>query len=119
MAKGLGHPEFLAFKPHDFKAGNESYMNNVFTKEKMTVGCSSRVGIITCCDARASPDQFFQLGENEVVVLRNGGGRTATLDIIRTISGISILSDIKELKVIHHTDKRFINRGWTAGSLRR
>ncbi|KAH0841661.1 hypothetical protein AYO21_01105 [Fonsecaea monophora] len=104
MAKGLGHPEFQAFRPYDFKAANEDYMENVFSKPNMIVGAKSRVGIITCCDARSSPDQFFRMGENEAFVIRNGGGRTATMDVLRTIASIEVLSDIKELKVIHHTD---------------
>ncbi|OQV07494.1 hypothetical protein CLAIMM_11920 [Cladophialophora immunda] len=104
MANGFGHPEFLAFKPYDFKAANEDYMANHFNKSNMVVAARSRVGIITCCDARCDPDQFFRLGENEAWIIRNGGGRTATMDVLRTIASIEILSDIKELKVIHHTD---------------
>jgi carbonic anhydrase len=102
MARGLGHAEFNAFKPYDFREANQKYIRDVF-EGGFVVGAQSRVGIITCCDARSSPDHFFQLPENEAFIIRNGGGRTASDDVIRTIASIEILSDIKELKVIHHT----------------
>jgi carbonic anhydrase len=38
-------------------------------------------------------------------VIRNGGGRTATEDVIRTLLLIQALSEVKELKVVHHTGK--------------
>jgi carbonic anhydrase len=107
MATGLGHDEFLAFAPYDFKSANEDYARNFFHKENMVAGARSRVGIITCCDARCSPDQFFRLGENEAFVIRNGGGRTASADVLRTIAVIEIVSEIRELKVIHHTGQCF------------
>lgn len=107
MAKGLGHAEFQAFKPYDFAAANKDYVTNKFQKQKMIVGARSRVGIITCCDARCSPDQFFNMEQNEAFVIRNGGGRTASLDVLRTIASIEISSDIKELKVVHHTGEFF------------
>ena len=106
MAKGLGHPEVQPFKPYNFAAANKDYVNNVFSEPNMIVGARSRVGIITCCDARCSPDHFFQLKTNEAFIIRNGGGRTASLDVLRTIASIEILSDIKELKIIHHTGER-------------
>jgi carbonic anhydrase len=100
-----GHPQINPYKPYDFDAANKNYVENVFDEPDMVVGARSRVGIITCCDARCSPDHFFQLKPNEAFVIRNGGGRTATDDVIRTLTGIQILSDISELKVIHHTGK--------------
>ncbi len=98
-----GHPIVTPYTPFDFEAANKRYVENVFSDPDMIVGSRSRVGIITCCDARCSPDQFFQLTPNEAFIIRNGGGRTATDDVIRTLTGIQVLSDIKELKVIHHT----------------
>lgn len=109
MAKGLGHPEFNAFKPYDFTAANKKYADSIFNKKDFVVGARSRVGIICCCDARCSPDHFFDLPENEAFIIRNGGGRTASTDVLRTIASIEILSDIKELKVIHHTGKSFLS----------
>jgi carbonic anhydrase len=103
MVKELGHPVVTPYRNFDFEAANENYVDHVFTEPDMIVGARSRVGIITCCDARCSPDQFFQLQPNEAFVIRNGGGRTSSIDVIRTIASIEVLSDIKELKVIHHT----------------
>ncbi|KAH8802491.1 carbonic anhydrase [Xylogone sp. PMI_703] len=104
MAPPTGHPEVNPYRPFDFQAANKKYVENKFSEPDMMVGARSRVGIITCCDARCSPDQFFDLEPNEAFVIRNGGGRTATDDVIRTLAMIEVLSDIKELMVIHHTD---------------
>jgi hypothetical protein len=73
MARKLGFDKLEDFAPYDFKAANEDYAANVFKRENMVVGARSRAGIITCCDARCSPDQFFRFGENEAFVIRNGG----------------------------------------------
>jgi carbonic anhydrase len=101
----MAHPVVTPYRPFNFEAANKRYVEEVFDEPDMIVGARSRVGIITCCDARCSPEQFFQLAPNEAFVIRNGGGRTATNDVIRTLAGIQVLSDIKELKVIHHTGK--------------
>lgn len=105
MSKTLGHDKFNPYVPFDFKAANENYVKNVFKDQDPPVGASSRVGIVTCCDARSSPDHFFQLNHNQAFIIRNGGGRTSPPDVIRTIASIEILSDIKEIMVIHHTGK--------------
>ncbi|KAJ9610998.1 hypothetical protein H2204_015283 [Knufia peltigerae] len=104
MSKSLGHDRFNPYVPFDFKAANDNYVKNVFKDQDPPVGASSRVGIITCCDARSSPDHFFQLSHNQAFIIRNGGGRTSPPDVIRTLASIEILSDIKEIMVIHHTD---------------
>ena len=101
--KSLGHASFNPYVPFDFKAANKNYVDHIFKDHNPPVGASSRVGIITCCDARSSPDHFFQLSHNQAFIIRNGGGRTAATDVIRTIATIEILSNIKELMVIHHT----------------
>ena len=106
MSKTLGHASFNPYVPFDFKAANEKYVKDVFKDQDPPVGASSRVGIITCCDARSSPDHFFRLGHNQAFIIRNGGGRTSPPDVIRTLASIEILSDIKEVMVIHHTGKR-------------
>jgi hypothetical protein len=41
--------------------------------------------------------------ENEAFVIRNGGGRPAPEDVIRSLTLIQILSEVKELKIVHHT----------------
>lgn len=104
--QNLGHNLFNPYVPYDFKAANRNYVDNIFDAHNPPVGASSRVGIITCCDARSSPDHFFQLSHNQAFIIRNGGGRAATTDVIRTIAIIEVLSDIKELMVIHHTGEQ-------------
>jgi carbonic anhydrase len=99
-----GHPETNPFQAYDFQAANEHYAKHTHKPDPI-VGARSRVGIITCTDARCIPENFFELTENEAFVIRNGGGRTATDDVIRTITLIEILSEVKELKVVHHTGK--------------
>jgi hypothetical protein len=106
MSKTLGHASFNPYVPFDFNAANENFVKDVFKDPDPPVGASSRVGIITCCDARSSPDHFFQLSHNQAFIIRNGGGRTSPPDVIRTLASIEILSDIKEIMVIHHTGKR-------------
>ncbi|KIN06783.1 hypothetical protein OIDMADRAFT_21737 [Oidiodendron maius Zn] len=100
---GEGHDQTNPYSPYAFEAANKHYANQIHVPDPI-VGARSRVGIITCCDARCIPERFFNLSENEAFVIRNGGGRTASEDVIRTILLVSVLSEIKELKVIHHTD---------------
>ena len=45
------------------------------------------------------------LPPNEVFVIRNGGGRTAEESVVRTLALIQVLSEVKEIKVVHHTGK--------------
>lgn len=97
-----GHKESNNYQPYDFQAANEHYAKYAH-KPDLIVGARSRVGIITCSDARCIPEKYFELSENEAFVIRNGGGRTATEDVIRTLTLIQILSEVKEVKVVHHT----------------
>lgn len=101
---GKGHEQTNPYSPYGFEAANKHYATETHVPDPI-VGARSRVGIITCCDARCIPERFFNLGENEAFVIRNGGGRTASEDVIRTILLVSVLSEIKELKVVHHTGK--------------
>ncbi|EXJ59635.1 hypothetical protein A1O7_03781 [Cladophialophora yegresii CBS 114405] len=104
MVSGFGQAQMLAFVPYDFKSKNEDYARYSFKLENIAPGgARSRVGIITCCDARCSPDHFFQLDENEVFVIQNGGRRTASDDVVRTLAGLEIATEIRELRAIHHT----------------
>ena len=45
------------------------------------------------------------LPPNEAFVIRNGGGRTAEESVVRTLALIQVLSEVKEIKVVHHTGK--------------
>jgi len=73
------------------------------TEPDMVVGVRSHVGFIPCRDARCSPDQFLQLQPNEAFIMLTGGGRVASTEAIPTSASIQVLSEIKELRVIHHT----------------
>lgn len=101
----VGHPKSNSYTPYDFDAGNKHYVENVFDKSFTTVGTHSRCGIITCCDARCIPENFYGLKENEAFVIRTGGGRSASEDVIRTLTLIQVLSEVKELRVVHQTGK--------------
>jgi carbonic anhydrase len=103
-SKKGGHPETNPYQEYDFQAANEHYAKHSHKPDPI-VGARSRVGIITCTDARCIPEKFFELTENEAFVIRNGGGRTATEDVIRTLLLIQVLSEVKELKIVHHTGK--------------
>lgn len=99
-----GHDKITPYQPYDFNAANKHYADN-HPFPDMVVGARSQTGIITCCDARSSPEHFFELKENEAFVMRNGGGRASDPGVIRTITLVSILAEIKELKIVHHTGK--------------
>lgn len=99
----VGHEKTNSYRAYDFEAANKHYVDNTFDGSFTVVGARSRTGLITCCDARCIPEHFYELKENDAFVIRNGGGRTASDDVIRTLTLIQILSEIKELRVIHHT----------------
>lgn len=101
----VGHAKTNPYSSYDFEAANDHYVKNLFDGSFTTVGARSRTGIITCCDARCIPEHFYELKENEAFVIRNGGGRAASEDVIRTLTLIQILSEVKEVRIIHHTGK--------------
>jgi len=102
---GQGHDETSPYVPYDFASANNRYTASPLFTPDAIVGARSRTGIITCCDARCSPEEFFQLPPNEAFVIRNGGGRTAEESVVRTLALIQVLSEVKEIKVVHHTGK--------------
>jgi carbonic anhydrase len=105
VTMGQGHDETTPYVPYDFVSANNRYTTSpIFTPDPI-VGARSRTGIITCCDARCSPEEFFMLPPNEAFVIRNGGGRTAEESVVRTLALIQVLSEVKEIKVVHHTGK--------------
>jgi carbonic anhydrase len=102
----LGHARLTPFRPYDFEEANQQYVQSGQHAPDLIVGARSRVGIITCCDARCIPERFFQLEENEAFVIRNAGGRTAVDDVMRSLVLVQTVSEIKEIKVVHHTGKQ-------------
>src|SRR5271156_3927128 len=71
---GQGHDETTPYVPYDFASANNRYTTSPLFTPDPIVGARSRTGIITCCDARCSPEEFFMLPPNEAFVIRNGGG---------------------------------------------
>lgn len=104
---GEGHHRSTPYTPYDFSAGNDRFIASPSFEPDMIVGARSRKGIITCCDARCSPEHYFQLDMNEAFIIRNGGGRTAEESVIRTLALIQVLSEVKEVMVVHHTGMHF------------
>jgi carbonic anhydrase len=102
---GQGHHETTPYAPYDFASANNRYTTSSLFTPDAIVGARSRTGIITCCDGRCNPEEFFMLPPNEAFVIRNGGGRAAEESVVRTLTLIQVLSEIKELKVVHHTGK--------------
>jgi hypothetical protein len=100
---GEGHDHTTPYTPYDFPAGNARYIASPSYTPNMVVGARSRTGIVTCCDARCSPEHYFDMDINEAFVIRNGGGRTAEESVIRTLALIQVLSEVKEVMVVHHT----------------
>jgi carbonic anhydrase len=45
------------------------------------------------------------LPPNEAFMIKNGGERTTEKNIMRTLALIQVLSEIKEIKIVYHTDK--------------
>jgi carbonic anhydrase len=100
---GQGHDHTTPYSPYDFRAGNERFIASPSFEPDMMVGARSRTGIVTCCDARCNPEHFFSMDMNEAFVIRNGGGRTAEESVIRTLALVQVLSEVKEVMVVHHT----------------
>ncbi|UKZ83233.1 hypothetical protein TrVFT333_011039 [Trichoderma virens FT-333] len=63
---------------------------------------ASVVMIVTCCDPRVLPDQFFGGIGMKVSEVRNAGGRTS--EALRSIICIDNLLGVGAVIVIHHTD---------------
>jgi carbonic anhydrase len=96
------------YSDFDFVAANKHYAEHLFPERNPLVGSRSRAVIVTCCDARCSPEHFFKLTEQEATVIRNEGGRAADPGVLRTIVLLNCLlantkQHISEIMVVHHT----------------
>lgn len=107
---GYGSPAILP----DVLAANEKY-----ARRRGAVSPSKlprlRTLVLTCMDARIDPLPLLGLGEGEVHVLRNAGGRV-TSDAIRSIVISQRLLGTRDILVVHHADCGLI--GATNDSLR-
>ncbi|KAH8798542.1 carbonic anhydrase [Xylogone sp. PMI_703] len=118
----VGRTESLAAAPFDFEAANREYASEKAGRlEISTRGARSRTAIITCVDSRCSPEHFFELPENETICLRNGGGRTADLGTLRSLTLIQLVSELKEVMVVHHKDcgALFYTEEWMRDQMRK
>src|SRR5271156_3433850 len=102
---GQGHDETTPYVPYDFASANNRYTTSPLFTPDPIVGARSRTGIITCCDARCSPEEFFMLPPNEAFVIRNGGGGAAEESGGGALALFQGLGGVKEIKVVHHTGK--------------
>lgn len=98
----VGRVESLPAAPFDFEAANRVYASENLARPGDLTRTRSQTAIITCVDSRCSPEHFFQLPENETICLRNGGGRTADMGTLRSLTLIQLTSELKEVMVIHH-----------------
>ncbi|KAJ4386670.1 hypothetical protein N0V93_009568 [Gnomoniopsis smithogilvyi] len=89
---------------------NKSYVKNVFSNlpepwhmsERRKLVTDKTSIVLTCLDPRCVPENFF--GPNMGgAVFRNAGGR-ATDDVIRSITALRELADLRTIVVVHHTD---------------
>ncbi|KAK5122206.1 hypothetical protein LTR85_004116 [Meristemomyces frigidus] len=70
------------------------------------------VMVISCMDPRASPNAFWNFGEQGPAVIRNAGGRASdALRSIRTLSTIMSYgrNTVGTVVVVHHTDCGLLN----------
>ena len=61
--------------------------------------------LVTCCDYRVQPEEFFGLVPGEVSVFRNAGGRVwSSLNDIVMLDTFLGPGKLKQLLIVHHTD---------------
>jgi carbonic anhydrase len=102
----LGRPKLDIYTPYDFETANKAYAAEYrFSQDNINRGARSRTAIITCIDSRSTPEHFFELKENEAFSIRNGGGRTSDPGTIRSLMLIQCHTELKEIKVVHHSSK--------------
>ena len=74
-----------------------------FLSELKAAGVTSpSVVVVTCCDIRVNPYEFFNLEMTDVFHLRNTGGRVGPL--INDIIALDYAIGLKEIMIIHHLD---------------
>jgi carbonic anhydrase len=63
---------------------------------------ASRLAVLTCMDARLDVLRLLGLELGEAHVIRNAGAR-ASSDALRSLIASTVLGDVREFLVIHHT----------------
>lgn len=100
----LGRTKADKAVPYDFEKANREYVaeGRHPKHDDLSRGPRTYTAIITCIDSRATPEHYFQLKPNEVWSIRNGGGRTNDPSVLRSLLILQALSEVKEVKVLHH-----------------
>lgn len=86
----------------EFLGANERYVES-FDRGDLPVPPARRVAVVTCMDARLSPETFLGLEIGDAHVIRNAGGRVSD-DAIRSLVISERLLGTEQIVVIHHTD---------------
>ena len=88
------------------KASLASYQPRHLFSEARALGLpKSTTILVTCCDARVQPDEFFGLKPGEVTILRNAGGHVKPL--LRELVLLDAAfghGTVDQLLIVHHTD---------------
>ena len=81
---------------------NEAYVQ-AFDQGGLPIPPAKKLAVVTCMDARLSPEVILGLNEGDAHVIRNAGG-VVTDDEIRSLAISQRLLGTEEIMVIHHTD---------------
>ena len=81
---------------------NEAYVQ-AFDQGGLPIPPAKKLAVVTCMDARLSPQVILGLNEGDAHVIRNAGG-VVTDDEIRSLAISQRLLGTEEIMVIHHTD---------------
>ncbi|TBU25741.1 carbonic anhydrase [Dichomitus squalens] len=88
------------------KASLLSYQPRPYLSDRAALNIPPRSSVlVTCCDPRVHPEEFFGLKSGDAAVLRNAGGRVrlSLIDII-TLDALLGHGTLKQLLIVHHTD---------------
>lgn len=121
--KELGRHAADVAVAYDFVKANEDYLKEGHKTQPsdLTRGPRSYTAVISCIDSRADPEHWYDLGLNEVWSLRNGGGRSNDPGTLRTLMILQAISEVKEIKVLHHKSEcislPYVKSGWQTNYL--
>ncbi|KAJ4418575.1 hypothetical protein N0V82_005460 [Gnomoniopsis sp. IMI 355080] len=101
--------EYAGLVP-EWLENNKSYAADVFPTlpepwhmaERRKLATDKTSIVLTCLDPRCVPEDFFGPSMGGAV-FRNAGGRV-TDDVIRSITALRAVADMRTIAVVHHTD---------------
>ncbi|TBU63432.1 carbonic anhydrase [Dichomitus squalens] len=88
------------------KASLASYQPRPYLSDRAALNIPPPSSVlVTCCDPRVHPEEFFGHKSGDAAVLRNAGGRVrlSLIDII-TLDALLGHGTLKQLLIMHHTD---------------